>query len=455
MSNIVREVVQNNLCSSCGACVGLCPSGALSMELQENGDLTPVIDTERCLKKCHLCLDICPFSKGLHNPREKNVELFSSIPDAKFDENIGWYLNCVVGFRKNTELRNDSSSGGLATWYSEILLKKQIVTRVAVVRLAKNDDKGFFEFYAASSIDELRKSSGSVYHPVEISGIIAEIESKRDERWAIVGVPCLCAAIRNSKRLRKNVSFVFGLVCGMYQNTFYTEILLAESGVDRANILNIEYRRKSDGGPPSDFRFRGTDNRSPGKEIPYKGLPYYLGKNAFFRLNACNFCMDVFAEAADACFMDAWLPAYCKEPKGTSLVVIRNSELSDLFLQGHDEGEIEIDEIVPEEVVASQRGHVRRKRELIYMRRGVQEPKDTGKAKPTTAERINWWLQRRAQMRSKNAWAKYGRKYGRIAFWLVLPDVLLMQNVVKYVTKTISFPKRLAGKFRKRYSDSL
>ena len=452
MSNIVREVVQNNLCSSCGACVGLCPSGALSMEFQENGDLTPVIDTEHCLKKCHLCLDVCPFSKGFHNPRERNVELFSSLPDAKFDENIGWYLNCIVGFRKNTELRNNSSSGGLATWYLEVLLKKQIVTRVAVVRLAKNDDKGFFEFYAASCIDELRKSSGSVYHPVEISGIIAEIESKRDERWAIVGVPCLCAAIRNSKRLRKNVSFVFGLACGMYQNTFYTEILLAASGVDRANILNIEYRRKSDGGPPSDYRFRGTDNRGPGKELNYKGLPFYLGKNAFFRLNACNFCMDVFAEAANACFMDAWLPAYRKEPQGTSLVVIRDRELSELLLQGQSDGELQFNEISPEEVVLSQRGHVRRKRELIYMRRGVQGPKGIGRARPTAAERINWWLEKRAQIRSKSAWAEYGRKYGRFAFWLALLDVLLMQNVVKYVTKTFSFPRRLVGKFRRMLS---
>jgi coenzyme F420-reducing hydrogenase beta subunit len=449
MNNVVTEIVDKDLCSGCGVCAGLCPSGALSMEVQENGDLMPHMVADSCLDKCHLCLDICPFSAGCHNPRERNVDLFSSPPDAKFDENIGWYLNCIVGFRKNTELRNDSSSGGLATWYLEVLLKKQIVTRVAVVRFAENHDKGFFEFYAASSIDELRASSGSVYHPVEISGIIKKIESNRQERWAIVGVPCLCAAIRNSKQLRKYVPFVFGLACGMYQNTFYTEILLAESGVDRANIRNIEYRRKSEGGPPSDYRFRGTDNRGTGREIAYHGLPFYLGKHAFFRLNACNFCMDVFAEASDACFMDAWLPAYLKEPKGTSLVVIRKKALNEMLLQGQSEGELLFDEISPEEVVLSQRGHVRRKRELIYMCRGMQELKDIGRAKPTTAERINWWLERRAQVRSKSAWTKYGRKYGRLAFWLVLSDVLLTQTITKYIMKTILFPKRLVGKFRR------
>ncbi len=443
MANVVGEAVHKGLCCSCGVCAGLCPTDALSMEIQENGDLAPCLDAERCSHKCHLCLDVCPFSEGVHNPRKRNLELYSDQPDAKGNEDIGWHTRSIVGFRRDEVLRKASASGGLATWCLETLLKKDIVTRVAVVRLAKNPDKGFFEFCSASSVDDLRQSSGSIYHPVEISGIIEEINSNREERWAIVGVPCLCAAIRNSRRLRKHVSFVFGMACGMYQNTFYTEMLLAKSGVDRENIVNIQYRRKSDGALPSDYRFRGTDNRGSGKEIQYHGLPYFLGKNAYFRLNACNFCMDVFAETADACFMDAWLPAYRQEPKGTSLVVIRNREVSELFQQGLDEGEIWIDEISPEEVIASQRGHVRRKRELIYMRRGMREPDDTGRTKPTVVEKVNWLLQRRAQKRSKTAWANYGRsKYGRFAFWAHMIDIMLTQSMLANMAKMISISKR-------------
>lgn len=243
MNNVVSETVDKDLCSGCGVCAAFCPSGALSMEVRDNGDLVPYVDADRCLEECHLCLDVCPFSTGVYSPRDTNRVLFSGVSGAKYDEAIGWYTRTIVGFRRDAGLRNASASGGLATWCLEVLLKKQLVTRVAVVRAAENHDKGFFEFYAASSIDELRASSGSVYHPVEISGIIKEIESNRQERWAIVGVPCLCAAVRNSLRLRKRVSFVFGLACGMYQNTFYTEMLLDVSGVDRDTIESIEYRR--------------------------------------------------------------------------------------------------------------------------------------------------------------------------------------------------------------------
>jgi coenzyme F420-reducing hydrogenase beta subunit len=284
-------------------------------------------------------------------------------------------VRSILGFRKDEHLRKVSASGGIATYCLEFLLKKEMVSRVAVVQFAETYDKGYFNFIAVSSVYELRSSSGSVYHPVEISGIIKDIASNKRERWAIVGVPCLCMAIRNSEKLMERIPFVFGLACGMYQNTFYTEILLAKSGVDRENILNIEYRRKSDRGPASNYRFQGTDNKGPGKEIPYHSLPFYLGKNGFFRLNACNFCMDVFSESADACFMDAWLPSFRNDSKGTSLVLIRKGVLDELLLQGRDEGDLQFEQIGSDEIVQSQKGQVRRKRDLIYMRKGLKDPK--------------------------------------------------------------------------------
>lgn len=192
-----------------------------------------------------------------------------------------------------------------------------------------------------------------------------------------------------------------------------------------------------------------VDNRRHGKEIPYHGLPCYLGRNAFFRLNACNYCMDVFAETADACFMDAWLPAYREEPKGTSLVVVRNAKLSELLEQGQVEGEICLERIGPEEIVASQRGHVRRKRELIYIRRRMRLPEDARRVKATAAEEVDWLFQRYAQTRSRKAWVNYGRKYGRWAFWLAMTDVVLMQGVAIWLVRMSRLPNRFTVKCRR------
>jgi hypothetical protein len=67
----------------------------------------------------------------------------------------------------------------------------------------------------------------------------------------------------------------------------------------------------------------------------------------------------------------------------------------------------------------------------------------------TKAEIFNWYLERRTQRRSKIAWAKYGRKYGLLAFWLSITDVLVLQIVAKFLTKTILSFKNLIDNFKR------
>jgi|MTBAKSStandDraft_1061840.scaffolds.fasta_scaffold08850_4 coenzyme F420-reducing hydrogenase beta subunit len=448
--NVISTVVNKDLCIGCGVCSGLCPSQALTMHVSTNGDLAPRWDESLCRPDCKLCISFCPFSNGVHDPRPLNEELFSSTSGAVFDDNIGWHLASYAGYRSDESLRGKSASGGLLTACLEILLEEKIVDRIAVVRRSPFDSEQLFEFYGAATIEELHASAGSIYHPVSIGQLLREIKKKSPTRWAIVGVPCLCAAIRGLKHLRSRIPVVLGTACGMYQNTFYTELLAEQSGIPHKQLGEIRYRIKNANRPPNDYAFQAKDKKgSLGAELHYRGLPCFLGRHAFFRFNACNFCKDVFAEAADAVFMDAWLPAYRHDPRGTSFVVIRNAELNDMLLQGQSVGGVQIKQISPEDIVLSQKGHKRRKRELIYMRQKVQELMNVSITKPTMAEKMNWWLQRRIQRRSKTAWAKYGRKYGRFAFWLALTDLLLMLNVIKYVQKLSNLPKRLAGKFRR------
>ena len=442
MHNIAINANNNDLCSSCGVCAGICPSDSLVMQVDNHGDLKPISYNDTCINNCHICIDICPFTDRVFNPRKMNRTLYNDIPDARYHKNIGRYSNSYVGFRKNKALRLQSASGGLLTWCLEALIESKRVTSICTVHFSPKQGKGYFEYFTTSSIDEIRNAAGSVYHPVDISQIIKQIQASADNQtWAIVGVPCVCAAIRNCSSLRKKIPYVFGLACGMYQNTFYTELLLKKSGVDRENVLSIEYRRPAKNTNASNFRFQGTDRFSQGREIPYHGLPIFLGKNAFFRLNACNFCMDVFAETADACFMDAWLPEYITDCDGTSLVVTRNNDIDDLFIEGQSTGAIHINVVSPEKVVDSQHSHIRRKQELIFWRQSDYNPE---KPNTRTHEKINWWIQKRSQRRSKVAWTKYGRKYGLFFFWIVMVDVILLNWLVHIINKQ----RRISRKIR-------
>jgi coenzyme F420-reducing hydrogenase beta subunit len=406
------------------------------MAVMDNGDPAPVLSGV-CRDGCRACSRVCPFSKGVFDPRPANEKRYSAGDGAVFHPNIGWHRNCLVGHTVDADKRRASASGGLLTWTLQALLRNGSIDQAGVVRCVAKAGGAAFEFFCARTPEELCAAAGSAYQPVEISGLLRAMLAEKGRRWAVVGVPCLCAALRGVTALEGRIPYLLGLTCGMYQNSFYTEMLLAESGVDPESCTNFEYRRKSDGGPPTDYRFRGTDKRGPGKEVPYNGLPVYLGRNAYFRLDACNYCRDVFAETADACFMDAWLPGYDTEPLGTSLVVVRNPAVQALLDAGTETGEIAASTIAAEQVAASQSGPVRRKQELIAMRLG------TGTSGAAWTERLDWFLQRHAQARSKHAWQVARHAGGARKFWRKMAVVVAAQDLQQRAARIAGMTQRI------------
>ena len=453
MPNVIDRVVAIDRCCSCGVCAGVCPNKALVMGIRKDGDLVPK-QVRNCPKNCTICIEVCPFAPGVYDPRqmvtsrgkltapsendnEKKTQL-------RYHEDTGSYINVLVGYSEKH--RSKSASGGLATFCLEELLRKDKVDVVAVVGQNFTKSGVNFSFRMVESHAELNRYSGSVYQPVEISDIVHEILTGPERRFAITAVPCLCTGIRKAMakipKLRKAVKYILGLTCGMYQNCMYTEMLVRKSGLRIAEVNKVEYRVKSYKRPSSNYCFlaSGRDGR-PGPVIEYHGLPFFLGTNGYFRLNSCNFCKDVFAENADACFMDAWLPVCQSDGRGTSIVLVRNKDISNL-LKEKDDGKVRVhvENISIKHVVASQAGHVRRKRYLIGMRCGH------GKSDASFIERLQWWIQRRTQGRSKWAWAKFGRRYGLVAFWVMMTDLWILQKAFQYIKNAVRYKKIILAK---------
>jgi len=55
-------VANKEECCGCSACEALCPTGAISMNLDEDGFYYPIIDEKKC-KHCHQCIGVCIFRK--------------------------------------------------------------------------------------------------------------------------------------------------------------------------------------------------------------------------------------------------------------------------------------------------------------------------------------------------------------------------------------------------------
>jgi hypothetical protein len=102
--------------------------------------------------------------------------------------------------------------------------------------------------------------------------------------------------------------------------------------------------------------------------------------NRYFTPNACDFCDDAFAEAADISFMDAWLPEFACDWQGRSIVLVRKRDMCSLLRDFSDRGDLALEQIGIDRVIESQSGVLFSKRAEIAVR--IKSAEEFGRVVP-------------------------------------------------------------------------
>jgi coenzyme F420-reducing hydrogenase beta subunit len=362
---VLLTVVNNDLCIGCGLCAGICPDNVLQIRYNQFGEYNPVSIGE-CTKQCGLCLKVCPFAKG--NPDEDKIgqQLYGEVPEIQYRSETGYSLATYAGYSGIGGHREHGSSGGMATWLLETMLKIGIIDAVACITHNPDPDK-LFKFAIFTKAEDVRASAGSAYYPVELSEVIRYIIDNSG-RYAVVGVPCFVKAIRlaqqKNKKLRERIIVVLGLNCGQLKSKNYTAYLASLAGLKEAPI-KVHFRGKDSGQTANNYFFSCTDKQGKERRIyQNEGVSEAWG-NRWFTPNACNYCDDIFAECADVTFMDAWLPKYSSDPRGTNIDIVRTVRVNELLRDGIESGDINVNNIVIDEVIQSQEGLIAQKRKFL------------------------------------------------------------------------------------------
>ncbi len=396
---VISEIVKKGICSGCGVCAGVCPSEALEMAWEENGDRV-AIKVGECPPKCDLCLRVCPFNTQSHDENTLAKDRFEAMSGIQHDEAVGYYLSTYVGYSIIADHRSRGSSGGMCTWMLETLLNKGEVDAVVCVGGGDTHNQ-LFTYQILDNVEDVRASASSRYYPVDIADVVRQIEAPgEDKRYAVVGLPCTLKALRLAMmylpRLRKRLVFLLGLVCGHMPNRYYTEYLARLSGVMPDLLETVDYRLKNNK-RAGNYSFRAhLRGGAEGQLVPFAGRPSRAWIEGYFQHNACNYCDDVFAETADVVFMDAWLPEYESDPRGHSLTIVRHPILRDLLVERGIEKTCHLEPIPVDKVVASQRGLVYRKKVEIGGRLH-------------RAQRRGEWVPPKRVTPSEEAWRKHRR----------------------------------------------
>jgi len=367
--NSIIKIARSGLCVGCGMCIAVCPNNAIELMIDgRKGIYLPIISTQKC-NDCGACVKSCP-GMGI-DFKKYNLNIFGEFPD---DLLLGNHIKSYSGFACDKTVRINSSSGGLITALLIHALEHNLIDGALVTRM-KRESPLEPESFIARTPKEIIDSSKSKYCPVPFNAGIREIlNSEKDERFAVVGLPCHIHGIRKledqSKIVRNKIPFHLGLFCTHTPTFAGTEFLLDKIlTLKKSDIKNMHYRGS---GWPGLMKIQTKNDRTI--EFQYSGIwdkeLVSVGNivMSFIHPRCCQ-CIDGSNELADISFADAWNDKYRNDVLGRSFIISRNKIGQDILRSAAESGKIEINEIDSKEIKESQKMLEFKKRRFHSLRR--------------------------------------------------------------------------------------
>ncbi len=363
----VGRVEAAGLCTQCGTCAGVCPTGAVHMEWNVRTGYKPRVIEAACTD-CGVCLAACPGERFDFSETAPWRVLFGDAPSPDF---LGPWRSLSFGWATDPATRWPGASGGVATAILQAVLERGVpalpggdgpLDAVICTRMSASEPLAA-EAVVAATPQAIAACHGSKYNAVAVNGLLRHVR-ETPGRYALVGLPChiqgLRLAQRRSRTLRERVVFALGIFCGWTSEPRATEVTARRAGLDPGDLSSVSYR-----GPGWPGEMRLTTRRGGGRSRAY---PDYFDRfMAAYTPARCRLCPDGLAELADVSVGDAWLDRFTEDPAasdGVSDIIVR-TELGRRLVEGLAPDTLTLIPATPDEMLASQAETHRLKRRVL------------------------------------------------------------------------------------------
>lgn len=344
------EVIDRELCTCCGTCIGVCPVDTLGFADGEVKDVGG-----RCVQ-CGSCNAVCP---GKEFPMDEWMEaLFQTGYDT--GRLFGVYQGIYNACPKDDKIRAAGSSGGMVTHILTALLEAGSIDGAVAVR-EKQDEPYRFESFIAVDREQILSAAQSKYVLIPVNQVIRKIRQS-GKRIAYVGLPCqihgMRKAMKHDARLAGQIVVLISLFCGFNMTEEATEYLIAKSRIKKSEIEMLKYRQRK--GDRTGFYIRGKQ----GKEF-FVSKHGYTFMNLLFSPKRCWKCFDYSGEFADISVGDAW-----EKGAGFSRVIVRTQVGRGIFEMLTDRETMYVEPCDESAIMKTQKKVVSYKKEQIGIRKG-------------------------------------------------------------------------------------
>lgn len=336
----INYTLHHNLCTSCGICEGVCPSGAITT-IVNNGRFQPQINNTLCKnqKGCHRCYDACP-GIGIDIPKLASERFFGT--DNSEEMLVGRYLKCYSAYSNNDDLRYLAASGGTISQFLIWLLETGIIDGAIVTKFDK-DAPFKVKSYIATSSQEIILAKSSKYGPVSMGAVVKDIRKSDGKRFVVVGLPCHIHGFIKleaiDRKLKEKIVGHFSLFCSGSQTFNYTEYIFQQCNIKIDQVNYLSYRE----GEPTCMAVKGERF-----EFTKLYQAYNRPLKSTFYPRRCLLCVDFQGELADIAFGDIASKPDDDFGNGMNAVIVRSKKWLELFEQAAKKGAISVNEITLE-----------------------------------------------------------------------------------------------------------
>jgi coenzyme F420 hydrogenase subunit beta len=308
---LVKEVVQTELCTFCGACMAACPVNVLVPTDEEKPTIKGI-----CVL-CEMCYYSCPRVQLPIDLIETSIFGRMRSPDEK---DLGIVRSSYIARSKDEQILKVAQDGGVVTSLLTHAVENGVVDyAVGATKSSENPWRPIPT--TMRSREQLLASAGT---KVSTSGSLTAVAEAwlgyPDSRLAFVGLPCQIQALRRvltspygPRKYGESVELAIGLFCN---NSYrYNKLVLDYLKVKKN--CNLERITKMRLDTEDDF-YRVYEGEKAVVDSSTKEIEPYL-------LSACSRCNDFTSELADVSIgadgaPDGWNTVLVRSQKGEELV---------------------------------------------------------------------------------------------------------------------------------------
>jgi coenzyme F420 hydrogenase subunit beta len=318
---LIRDVIDEGLCTLCGGCLSACPYLVL-----HNGR---VVRLHKCNPSEGQCYEFCPRTYTDMNAISQRV---FGVPYV--EDELGIVRDAFLARSTDKEIHKKSQDGGCVTTILIVALEEGIIDAVITTRMsADKTPQGFL----ARSRNDLIECAGVSYEPSPLLETLNHIPKENKERLAIVGLPCHVTAVAKMKTCPPlsrvsidNVKLVIGLFCGWTLANGFHQFLQEKFDLSQVVKFDIPHH------PSHTF---DTYTESGKESIELDEIRKFINP-------ACGYCWDMTAE-----FADVSIGSGRTKFKGWNTVIVRTGIGAELIDMAKRKGSLETQPIPNESLI--------------------------------------------------------------------------------------------------------